>query len=390
MSQSKNEFDYIIAGGGLSGLSLAFYLSKSQLKSKSVLIIDQQNSEKNNKTFSFWSEEEIPLFQSIIEKTWAKLAVQGKTLLPNIIEISPYYYSTIRGENFEKYVKAEIKKESNFQFIQSKIQQIRFGGLGTIVETEKGDYIAKEKVFDSISPFPCDLTSDAYLKQHFIGWRVEAKFPTFKTEFAKIFDFRVAEGNYCEFMYFLPINSHTAILEHTFFSPNLENDNYYRNKIKYYLTTILGIKEYEYTLIEEEKGILPMVEINTQQNLHQKWIKIGTPAGFIKSSTGYSFTRTQKWIKNLVKNLEENNLQAELIEKSRFKKFQDKVFLEVLKNPAINSNEIFEMLFEKNPPNLLLKYLDEETNFFEDLRIMGSVPTKIFLNAAFKVLLQKN
>lgn len=389
MANTKNEYDFIIAGGGMAGLSLAYYLSKSNLNSKNVLIIDQNSNHKSNKTFSFWAEEDKIPFKEIVEKSWTKIAVQGKTLLPNVLEISPYLYSTIKGESFEKYLKAEIKKVSNFHFLTTEIHQIRYGGIGTIIETEKGDYIAKEKVFDSISKFPYDQNDEKYVKQHFIGWRVETKFPTFKTEFAKLFDFRVSAGNPCEFMYYLPFNSHTALLEHTFFSTKIQDEDYYRKKIGNYLETILGIKEYEYTLIEEEKGILPMVEIEVEQTLGNKWIKIGTPGGFLKSSTGYSFMRTQTYLKELVSNLEKNKFKAPILQKSKFKKFQDKVLLEVLKNPLVNSNEIFEILFEKNAPNLVLKYLDEDTTFWEDLRIMSSVPTKIFINGAIKVLLQR-
>ena len=39
-------FDYIIAGGGLAGLSLAYQLNQTILKEKSILIID-----KNPKTY---------------------------------------------------------------------------------------------------------------------------------------------------------------------------------------------------------------------------------------------------------------------------------------------------------------------------------------------------
>ena len=36
-----SEFAYIIAGGGMAGLSLAYYLSKSSLGDLPILIIDQ-------------------------------------------------------------------------------------------------------------------------------------------------------------------------------------------------------------------------------------------------------------------------------------------------------------------------------------------------------------
>jgi len=50
-----NDFDYIIAGGGAAGLSLAFYLSNSSLKNKKVLIIDKDQKNKNDRTWGFWT-----------------------------------------------------------------------------------------------------------------------------------------------------------------------------------------------------------------------------------------------------------------------------------------------------------------------------------------------
>ena len=37
---------------------------------------------------------------------------------------------------------------------------------------------------------------------------------------------------------------------------------------------------------------------------------------------------------------------------------------------------------------MVLRFLDNESNFFEDVKIMNSVPTKIFLPAALYELIQ--
>jgi glycine/D-amino acid oxidase-like deaminating enzyme len=54
----KDSFDYIIAGGGLAGLSLAFYLNESEhLRGKKVLIIDRDAKRRNDRTWCFWERE---------------------------------------------------------------------------------------------------------------------------------------------------------------------------------------------------------------------------------------------------------------------------------------------------------------------------------------------
>jgi 2-polyprenyl-6-methoxyphenol hydroxylase-like FAD-dependent oxidoreductase len=42
----SSTYDFIIAGGGLAGLSLAYYLSQSSLENAKILIIDQSEKRK--------------------------------------------------------------------------------------------------------------------------------------------------------------------------------------------------------------------------------------------------------------------------------------------------------------------------------------------------------
>ena len=42
------QYDFVIAGGGLSGLSLAYHLAHSPLGDKSILIVDQSPKSQND------------------------------------------------------------------------------------------------------------------------------------------------------------------------------------------------------------------------------------------------------------------------------------------------------------------------------------------------------
>ena len=74
---AENTFDYIIAGGGMAGLSLAFYLNKSaKLRTKKVLIIDRNAKNKNDHTWCFW-EKESGAFEEIIFRKWKSVRFHG-------------------------------------------------------------------------------------------------------------------------------------------------------------------------------------------------------------------------------------------------------------------------------------------------------------------------
>jgi lycopene beta-cyclase len=51
LTRVENRFDYIIAGGGMAGLSLAFYLNESRLRDKKILIIDRDAKIENDHTW---------------------------------------------------------------------------------------------------------------------------------------------------------------------------------------------------------------------------------------------------------------------------------------------------------------------------------------------------
>jgi lycopene beta-cyclase len=188
-------------------------------------------------------------------------------------------------------------------------------------------------------------------------------------------------------MYVLPTSPRKALFEYTFFSGTLREPEYYREKIKSYLFAYYGLTEDDYLLKEEESGVIPMRNnLYKPANLYQKHLKIGTSGGFVKSTTGYSFYRTQKFCRALVAELEKGPSASLVIPVNPWKTWLDEVFLQVLVDQKIAGSKVFESLFYHNKPRLLLKFLQEETSWKEDLRLMWSVPTFPFVKAALKTI----
>jgi lycopene beta-cyclase len=188
----------------------------------------------------------------------------------------------------------------------------------------------------------------------------------------------------------LPTSDRIALFEHTYFSGQLKEKQHYLDQIKAYLFGAYGLGEDDYLILEEESGIIPMTMSDAEpQNLYTKIIQIGTSGGFVKSTTGYSFLRTQRKLKELVTNLEIRHLDVPVNETKPFKKWMDRVFLQVLIDQKIKGNRVFESLFQKNKPQLILRFLEEQTTMREDLKLMTSVPTLPFVQAALKIGLTK-
>ena len=63
-------FDYAIVGFGLSGMLMAYEMSKDGwFLDKKILIIDKDLKNSNDRTWCFWEEKESE-FESIVFKKW--------------------------------------------------------------------------------------------------------------------------------------------------------------------------------------------------------------------------------------------------------------------------------------------------------------------------------
>ncbi len=69
-----------------------------------------------------------------------------------------------------------------------------------------------------------------------------------------------------------------------------------------------------------------------------------------------------------------------LSSKKKFR-FYDLLLLDILYKHNNKGQYIFETLFKNRSPQLIFKFLDEETSFWEDLRIISGCPKKEFLRA---------
>ena len=123
-----------------------------------------------------------------------------------------------------------------------------------------------------------------------------------------------------------------------------------------------------------------------KQKIAENILRIGTSGGFVKASTGYSFLRTQRINQALVKELEKDQTNHLVIPANRFKIWLDKVFLQVLLEQSVAGSDVFEALFQKNKGHKMLRFLDEKTNFWEDLSLMASVPTLPFIKAVYHLI----
>lgn len=386
---NQNNYNFIIAGGGMAGLSLAFYLNQNpHFNDKKILIIDRDEKNINDHTWCFW-ETGLSPFEQIIFKQWKGVWFHGTDNFSQFLDLQDYSYKMIRGIDFYEYIIPTLKKNPNITFLQADIMEVT-----ETVKTDKGDFSASEFVFDSSFRSKYDNPKHHNMLQHFKGWVIETTKPAFKVNEPTLFDFRTEQKNELRFVYVLPHSETKALIEFTIFSDNLITDAEYEFYLKKYIEETLNVGEYkiksdEYQISETEFGIVPMSDEPHEISPMSKVIRIGTSGGYVKASTGYSFQRSQRFLQKLVKSLESNQTLNNGLKLNIWKGFLDTVLLNVMLKNRTPQDEIFTRLFKYNSPVKVLKFLDEDTSFFEDITLINTVPKPPFIKAAWDVLVKK-
>lgn len=289
----------------------------------------------------------------------------------------------IDGLDYYNHIFSKIKSFGNIEIKHEQITSVSNINKGVEVVTENGTYSA-EYAFNSIIFNKEAINTPNSLLQHFKGIEIETSENSFNPNEATFMDFSISQHNGTSFMYMLPISKTKALIEYTLFTKNILDIGEYDKVLRDYIQNKLGI--HKYTTTHTEFGIIPMTDY-----IFKKYdgniINLGTAAGCVKPSTGFAFNFIQKHTKQIVALLAQ---EKKPYSKRTFndKKFHlyDAVLLEVLAQNKMSGSDVFENIFKKNSPLLVLKFLDNRTNILEDLKIMSSVPMKIFLPIALQKL----
>lgn len=376
-------YDYIIIGAGASGLLLADALcSDSHFTYKSILLLEKSDKGTNDRTWCFWETGKGP-FDDILYKSWSKIHFAGEHL--NIRpEIAPYTYKMLRGIDFYEHYLSKLESCSNIQFEQDEIEGLTEERERVIVNGKKSDYTGLY-VFDSRFDYKKLRKESKYpvLQQHFLGWFIKTNQSVFDMETASFMDFSIPQKGNTRFMYILPLSDKEALVEYTLFSENVLEKSEYEEAIQEYLVNKLGIHTYE--ISEVEQGNIPMTCYDFTKANTQRILKIGMAGGWAKASTGYTFYSSVKKVKALVTHLKRGKPLTTFDKKTRFW-FYDLLLLDILAKNNHLGRSIFESLFKKRNPQLIFKFLDEDTRFWEEVYIMAAPRPWPFIKALWNRL----
>ncbi len=393
----------VFAGAGLSALTLAVEMNRhAYFDDYTFVLIDRYRKDTNDRTWCFWArpEENLP---PVIHKTWEKSLFFG-SYFEKILEMYPYQYHMIRSKDFYDWAQGVLNKRGNTRFVFANIE--RLDAESKTVHTDQGQFagdwiinsaftavpvlptgtdLYPTPAFSTLSQTAVDAPDHTFLLQHFKGWIIETDAPTFQEDQITLMDYRIDQHDDTRFVYVLPLSDRRALIEFTVFSPALLSAEAYDNELNKYIKKYLNISEYR--VEETEFGVIPMTDYPLEYASTEGVLHIGTAAGFVKSSSGYAFLRTQRKSKLLVAQwIRDGKPNINATQSPWHLRLCDTIMLRVLRDKVVGGSMFFSRLFERLPAPLVFKFLDEDVSPVETLRVMNSVQLWPFIKTTFKLL----
>lgn len=380
MSPSEDVFDIIIAGAGASGLSLAWYFANEDHNLK-IAVIDKSFRPSDDTTWSFWDDAAI-LSDSIIHHQWRELALIGRDRTVKQ-KLDSYKYTSIRSDRYKKLVLDKISDDNRFTLIETSIKDTANVDHRPAVLTLDGIFRSKY-VFKSFNngPNPKIIPDGAtYLKQHFLGWDIRCGIPVFNPDQAILMDFRVPQNDGFAFVYILPFDSTSALVELTYFSANVLPQKHYEHTLEEYLRSNWQLVPdgsrnliNHFSITRSEFGVIPMIDVIWLDTPEKGIYPVGISGGLAKASTGYTFSRIQADSRRLVSAVLNNRLPIAGSGSPWRYRYYDMLILNIIKNDPEKAAGIFLQLFEKNGFDTMLAFLDEKLTLPDEIKIMSGVP----------------
>lgn len=374
-------YDYIFAGAGLSSLMTVYKMAASgEFADRSILLLDSDTKKANDRTWCFWQKGNGN-WDAITHRQW-DTALFANDQWRTALDFDGYTYKMVRGIDFYNFVFEELLKHPNIGFVNQKVTAISDSGIQVSVVTETGSYTCAT-LFNSIydPALPASQSKYPLLQQHFIGWHVKTEKPVFNPQCPTFMDFSIPQKGNTRFMYVLPFSETEAIVEYTLFSKDLLPEKEYEDAIKDYLQ-MLGADNYD--IVDKEKGSIPMTCCPFWKNNTKNILNIGSAGGWTKASTGYTFRNADKLSGRLIEFLLSQKPDMRQFHKKNRFWYYDLLLLDILAKKNEKGAAIFSSMFKKGKAAPVFKFLDEETTFTEDLKVIGQCPKRLFLKALFE------
>jgi lycopene beta-cyclase len=388
MSEIMSVFDAIFVGGGLANC-LAFYFAKKLHPEKKLLLVERGQRLGGARTWSFHANEitaaangadvdpaeVFRLLSPLISQQWSDYEVR----FPRFSKVVPLGYACIRSSRMHEVIAQQYPNDVMLG------QSAEIMGADSIQLGERRMFA--RVVIDGRGAVTAESPRTAF--QKFYGLFLKWSGPNFPKR-PVLMDATVEQSDGFSFVYVLPFDQETVLVEDTHFSssPLLDPEKSRR----FLLTYIKAMGSTSFDLIEDESGCLPIPLLGSVRNnvTTPGWPVVGYRAGLFNAATGYSFShalRTAVWL-----SFTWSNLTAEQLTR-RLNAYSDTVggkggFYRRINNMMIHAanseqrREIFSRFYSKLPFETISRFYSGDLSVGDKLQILQLKPPLNWIKAA--------
>ena len=364
-----------IIGAGCAGVSAAVELL-ARSPDVNITVFESGDAFPSRRTWCSWSVHPHR-FSEAVSDSWSRVRVRGSGR-DTTVELAPYAYDCIRGEDFFRAAESEITRSTN--------SEIRFGApIDAMHETPDGvtltlrtaDGSPTHETFDRVlDGRSCGRVTasdplEPVLIQHFGGLEVDIGDAGIDRTTVTLMDFDVPQSSGAHFMYVLPYARGTALIESTFMSPpGYARPNYEAFALEY-LEREFRVRSPR--VVYRESGALPMTLGRLSEAPPARVWPIGTRAGIGRASSGYAFDAIQRDAAHVATALLYGGPRPRP-PRTRLLSVLDRVLLSWLERDPSAAPMIFGKLFESAPTPALIRFLSDAPSKGDLLSTMWAMP----------------
>lgn len=361
------DYDAIIVGAGLAGLSLLQRLTHGLWSRRRILLLDD-GARPQVGAFAHWSTD--PTWLAVPGTTaWTAIRVQGDHAdlrLPT----EPYAYYLVDGDRIGAIARASAARASYDERIAAVTEVVAETTAARVYLD--GEELTARWVFDSRAPLPAEGSPTLA----FHGWRVRTESTTFDPSVATFMDLRLGGPDHAAFGYVLPLGASDALVEiaEIGWRESWADDAH----LAAYVRAQFGCETW--AVLAAESGQLPLQVRRTA--VRSRVVPIGRRAGMLRPSSGYAFTRIQRHSAAIARSLERHDHPWDVPRPSARHEWLDRVLLRAVhRDPGLLSRA-FPAMFDRVGAPAVFAFLDEDSTITGEIRIALSLPWGPFLRAA--------
>jgi lycopene beta-cyclase len=288
-------------------------------------------------------------------------------------DLAPFDYTMIRSSDLER-VAAERLSRTAVQRVEALVERV------TADCVVVGADVAGRWVFDT-RPTPPARPGRVALLQHFRGWSVRTARDAFDPSVAGLMDFRPPQPRGgVAFGYVLPTSPREALVEYTEFSREVLEDAQYESALLDWTSQVLHLGPFEVLAVEQ--GAIPMTDAPFPRRVGERVFRLGAAGGATRPSTGYTFSAAQRQAAAVAAALRDGRDPEPPPAYPARHVRMDALLLRALDGGFLDGAEFFARLFERQPTERVLRFLDGSTTLREDLTVMASAPRLPMVRAA--------